>query len=69
MLSSLVDALRLNAQVEVTDNRSVICQIVCSTHGLCHSDLLSVILPHNGINNEMPVFGAWMHLACRIAVW
>ena len=32
---------RLNAQV--ADNKPVICPAVCTTHSLCHSDILSVL--------------------------
>ena len=49
---------RLNAQIEFADNKPVICPAVCTTHSLCHSDILSVLPSHYDIVNEMPVFGA-----------
>ena len=54
---------RLNAQVQFAENKPVICLAVCTTHSLCHSDILSVLSSYYDydIFNEMPVSGARMH--------
>ena len=52
---------RLNAQVQFADDKPVICPAVCTTHSLCHSDILSVLPSHYGIINEKPMFGARIH--------
>ena len=46
------------------DNQSIICQVVCAIHGLCHSGILSVFPSHYDIVNEMSMFGTWTHLWC-----
>ena len=33
-----IEHKRLNSGVEFTDNQSVICPAVCTTHSLCHSE-------------------------------
>ena len=60
---------RIDDDVEYAHNQSIICLIVCSTYGLCHTGMLSVLPPHYGIVNEIPVFGSRMHLWCPGAVW
>ena len=37
---------RLNAQVGFAFNKPVICPTVCTTHSLCHSDILPVLPSH-----------------------
>ena len=58
---ALWSSYRLNAQVEFADNKLVICPTVCTTHGLCYSDILSVLPSYYDIVNEMTVFGARVH--------
>ena len=48
---------RLNVQVQFAD-KPVICPAVCTTHNLCHSDILPVLPSYYDIINEMLVFGA-----------
>ena len=60
-LLALWSSYRLNAQVEFADNKPVICPTVCTTHSLCHPDILSVLPSYYDIVNEMPVFGARVH--------
>ena len=60
-LLALWSLYRLNVQVEFADNKPVICPTVCTTHTLCHSDILSVPPSHYDIVSEMPVFGARVH--------
>ena len=57
----VVAVYRLNVQVEFADSKPMTCPIVCTTHSLCHSDILSVPSSHFDIVNEMPVFGARVH--------
>ena len=40
---------------ESVDNKIMICAAVCTTHGRCHSDILSVFPPNYEIDNEMSV--------------
>ena len=42
-LLALLSSYRLNAQVEFADNKPVICPTICTTHSVCHSDILSVL--------------------------
>ena len=42
---------------------------VCTTHSLCHSNILSICSPHNDIVYEMPVFRSGMHPGCLVSVW
>ena len=53
---------RVDDDVEYANNQSIICLVVCCTHGLCHSGMMSVFPPYYGIVNEMPLFGTRMHL-------
>ena len=58
---------RLNAQVELANNRPVICLTVCTTHSLCHSDMLSVLPSQYDMVIEVPVFRARLHPWCLVA--
>ena len=51
----------LDSLVELYDNESMICPAVSTTHGLGHSDILSVFSPQYDIINEMPAFGTMEH--------
>ena len=42
----------------------MICPAVCTTHSLCHFNILPVCSPHYDIVYEMPVFGTGMHPGC-----
>ena len=53
---------RVDDDVEYADNQSIICLVVCYTHGLCHSGMLSVFHPHYDIGSEISMFGTRMHL-------
>ena len=53
---------RIDDDVEYAHNQSIICLVICSRHGLCHSGMLSAFPPHYGTVNEMPMFGTRMHL-------
>ena len=59
-LSCLVVAVQLNAQVQFADNKPVICPAGCTTHSLCHSDILSVLPSYYDTISEMSVSGARM---------
>ena len=37
---------RVDDDVEYADNQSIICLVVCSTNGLCHSGMMSVFPPY-----------------------
>ena len=55
--------------VKFADNQSVIFPAVCTTHSLCHSNILLFCSPHNDIVYEMPVFRSGMHPGCLVSVW
>ena len=40
---------RIDDDVEYAHNQSIICLVVCSTHGHCHNGMRSVFPPHYGI--------------------
>ena len=46
---------RLNTYVKFVDNQSVICPAVCTTHDLCHFNILYICSPHYDIVYEIPV--------------
>ena len=61
MLASfcLVSVLRHSVSLlEFADNKYVMFSTVCTTHSLCHPDILFVLPSHYDIVNEVPVFGA-----------
>ena len=65
--SSLLGAFlpRLNSLVEFSDNESVICPAVCTTHRLV---TLTSCSPHYDMVYEMPVFGSVKHPGCLDSV-
>ena len=46
----------------------MICQAVCITHNLCHSDILPVCSPYYDIVYEMRVSGTGMHQGCFVSI-
>ena len=48
---------RLNVQVQFADNKPVICPAVCTTHSLCHSDILSALFLYY---DSRPWWLSWM---------
>ena len=55
---------RLNSSVAFANNQSVMCPAVCTTHRLCHSNIMYICAMYSEMVYKMPVFRLGMHPGC-----
>lgn len=44
----------------------MVCPAVCCTHGCCMEFVFKINPPHDGIIDQVPVFGSGMHPRCLV---
>ena len=58
--------LRLDSDVELGDDETVVYPAISAAHRLCHPHILPVPLPDDDVVNKMPVLRSRVHPCCPV---